>query len=299
MRLENNVPTQQKFEFGDRLLNRRLFLKRLLGASLGLATTGYAGYAYAKYIEPHWVDVTHLSLQLSHLSKSFDHYRLVQISDLHLDRGLNAERLLPIIQLVNNQKPDLVVITGDFVNGVRYLKEAVPVFQQIKSQDGVFGILGNHDYWADFAPQVREILVTCHVQELYNQVKTIHRGQDQLHLAGVDDILEGEPDLNRVINQLPTEGSAILLAHEPDYADVSAATDRFDLQLSGHTHGGQVSLPIYGPPITSELGKKYPVGLYQIERMKLYTNRGLGVLPRIRVRFNARPEITVFTLFGQ
>jgi predicted MPP superfamily phosphohydrolase len=94
---------------------------------------------------------------------------------------------------------------------------------------------------------------------------------------------------------LPAEGCAILLAHEPDCADDSAATGRFDLQISGHSHGGQVSLPLIGPPVLPYLAQKYPSGLYQVGQMFQYTNRGVGMTPPY-VRLNCRPEITVFTL---
>jgi predicted MPP superfamily phosphohydrolase len=94
---------------------------------------------------------------------------------------------------------------------------------------------------------------------------------------------------------LPEHGAAILLVHEPDFADHSAASGRFDLQLSGHSHGGQVIIPFIGPPIVPYLAQKYPLGLYQVQNMLLYVNRGLG-MARLKVRFNCRPEITVITL---
>jgi hypothetical protein len=116
-----------------------------------------------------------------------------------------------------------------------------------------------------------------------------------LHIAGVDDVWEEHARLDMVLEQLPADGAAILLAHEPDFADESAATGRFDLQLSGHSHGGQVIYPFGGPPILPTYAKKYPVGRYQVSGMIQYTNRGLGMIPP-HVRFNCRPEITVFTL---
>jgi len=111
----------------------------------------------------------------------------------------------------------------------------------------------------------------------------------------VDDILYKMNRLDQVLASLPADGAAILLAHEPDFADTSAAAGRFDLQISGHTHGGQINLPLIGPPILPEMGQKYPSGLYNIGDMLLYTNRGVGVTT-VNARFNCRPEITVFTL---
>jgi hypothetical protein len=124
---------------------------------------------------------------------------------------------------------------------------------------------------------------------------TIQRGLDSLHIAGVDDILEDLADLDSVLDQLPHEGAAILLAHEPDFAKKSAASGRFDLQLSGHTQGGQVVLPLVGPPILPPLGRKYPKGFYQVKDMLLYTNRGVGTAS-LRLRINCPPEIAILTL---
>ena len=116
-----------------------------------------------------------------------------------------------------------------------------------------------------------------------------------LHIAGVDDLWTGQDRLDLVLERLPAEGAAILLVHEPDFANTSAKTGRFDLQLSGHSHGGQVSLPFLGPPILPRYARDYPVGRYQVGEMALYTNRGLGTVPP-RVRINCRPEISLFIL---
>jgi predicted MPP superfamily phosphohydrolase len=101
-----------------------------------------------------------------------------------------------------------------------------------------------------------------------------------------------------VIDQLPADGAALLLAHEPDFADTSAATGRFDLQLSGHSHGGQVRVPLVGAPRLPPLGRKYPIGVYQVGSMLQYTSRGVGMIPP-RVRFCCRPEIALLTLAAQ
>jgi predicted MPP superfamily phosphohydrolase len=133
------------------------------------------------------------------------------------------------------------------------------------------------------------------VEVLRNSVKTIRRGTSKLYIAAVDDVRQGMDRLDQVLEVLPENGAAILLAHEPDFADVSAATGRFDLQLSGHSHGGQIVLPWIGPPLLPEMGRKYPSGLYTVNDMLLYTNRGIGVTT-VNARFNCRPEITHFTL---
>lgn len=240
--------------------------------------------------------ITRLNLRLPHLHENFNGFRLVQISDIHLNGRMNLRRLEKFIGLVNEQQPDLVVITGDFVShsSARHETELTIALIQIQARFGAAAVLGNHDHWAD--PQmVRRALKASGVCDLSNRFITLERQGAQLHIAGVDDVVEQLDRLDLVLNSLPEKGSAILLAHEPDYANISAASGRFDLQLSGHSHGGQVVLPLIGAPILPPLGRLYPSGLYQVRGMYQYTNRGLGTTG-FNLRMNCHPEVTVFTL---
>jgi len=123
----------------------------------------------------------------------------------------------------------------------------------------------------------------------------LRREGGKLHLCGLDDIRHGDVRLNHVLAQLGENSAAILLVHEPDYADTSAATGKFDLQISGHSHGGQIVVPFYGPPVLPLSGRKYPSGLYKVGNMFQYTNRGVG-MDRLAIRLNCPPEITIFIL---
>jgi predicted MPP superfamily phosphohydrolase len=269
---------------------------------LGLAATGEAaliilgGLGYARIIEPGWETVTELALTLPRLPSAFHGYRIVQISDIHIGTWMNRRRLAKVIDTVNQLNPDLVVITGDFVyyDKEENAEELISPLSGIDAKDGTLAILGNHDYWAN-PGMVREIIKASGILDLSNAVQTFERGNTLFHIAGVDDYWERKDRLDLVLDALPREGAAILLAHEPDYADFSANTKRFDLQLSGHSHGGQVILPFLGPPILPLYGRKYPMGLYQVRNMLQYTNRGIGVIPPA-IRFNCRPEITALTI---
>jgi predicted MPP superfamily phosphohydrolase len=276
--------------------SRREFLKLGLGSLLGASALGLGGYEYASFIEPNWVEISHLKLTLPRLPVEFDGFRLVQISDIHQDRWMTPERIAHIVHTVNRLKPDCVTITGDFVTrevDIRY-EHMVASLSDLSAKEARLAVLGNHDHWSD-PDLVRQIIRHSGLTNISNSTLTLERGEARLHFAGVDDYWERQDDLDLVLQQLPESGCAILLAHEPDYADISAPTGRFDLQLSGHSHGGQVVIPFMGPPVLPSYGKKYPLGLYQVGEMLLYTNRGLGMIfPR--VRFNCRPEITVFTL---
>jgi uncharacterized protein len=279
-------------------VNERGIYRRVLGgAALGVLLLG--GLVYVRRVEPEDVEVVPVSLVLPRLDAVFDGYRIAQISDIHADGWMTPGRVLSLVNLVNAEAPDLVAITGDFATYsrfrslIRHASRLVVPLRRLQATDGVVAVLGNHDHKTD-ARTVRRVLAASGVIELHNAVLTLLRGGESLYLCGVDDLKEGAPRLDRALEGLSEEGAAVLLAHEPDFADESAATGRFDLQLSGHSHGGQVGMPLLRYPFLPKLSRKYPTGLYRVGDMSLYTNRGLGAHPRFR--FNCRPEITVFTL---
>ena len=288
-------------------IRRRVFL-------LGAAALGGV-IAYARYVEPYWISLERLTLTLPRLAPAFEGYRIVQISDLHMDGWMTPERIERVVELVNEQQPDLVAITGDYVSvSPDYVSGLPKPLRRLQAPDGVVATLGNHDHLNDDAA-VRSALSSAGATDLSNTVHTLRRGSAgdsagaALHLCGIDSVMEGLDRLDEVIEALDDAepGCAVLLAHEPDFADESAAAGRFDLQLSGHSHGGQVRIPFlktpYIVPILSRLGfsfappliYEYPSGLYKVGKMYQYTNRGLGVV-YARFRLNCRPEITTLTL---
>jgi uncharacterized protein len=269
-----------------------------LGKSVAASVLlGMGGLFYAREVEPRRVEVVDLTLTLPRLAQGFDGYRLVQIGDIHLDDWTRPQQLHRIVEMVNEQHPDLVAITGDFASySARRLDEGLLVgaLRRLSARDGVVAILGNHDYLTD-ANLVRRCIREGGVKELLNDAHTLRCGEARLHVAGIDDVMEGRSRLDLVLGRLPEEGVAILLAHEPDFADVAAATGRFDLQLSGHSHGGQVRVPLLTRLVLPPFSQRYPRGLHRVGSMALYTNRGLGTV-HAQLRFLCRPEITVLTL---
>lgn len=251
---------------------------------------------HAGWVEPEKVEVNRLNIALSGLDEPFDGYRIVQISDLHADRWMTPSRLRSLARMVNALEPDLIAITGDLVTdpATGRKPELADALGELTAPDGSVAVLGNYDYVAG-GDVVRELLDRAGVRELANDMYTLRRAQSSLHIAGVDDIWHRRARLDLVLQRMPADGAAILLAHEPDFADVAAATGRFGLQISGHTHGGQVRLPLAGPVLRPRHGRVYHAGLYHVGGMLHYTNRGLGMFPP-RLRFRCRPEITVFTL---
>ena len=280
-------------------VSRRTFLQRAAITAGGAAGLGFGSGVYAFAVEPNWLDLTMHTVTLPRLAPQFHGYRIAHISDIHMDEWMNGARLDTIVDLINEQQPDLVAITGDFVTHAptRYAGELAAALRGLTPRDGTVAVLGNHDHWTD--PRVvRQALRHGGVIELGNRVQRVERAGAVLHVCGVDDVTVGEDRLDHVLSQLPADGAALLLAHEPDFADTSAATGRFDLQLSGHSHGGQVRVPLIGAPRLPPLGRKYPIGLYQIGSMLQYTSRGLGSV-FLPIRFNCRPEITLLTLVAQ
>jgi hypothetical protein len=241
-------------------------------------------------------EIVPMSVSLPRLAKEFNEFRIVHISDLHLGQWMSPERLEGVIGLVNEQSPDIVAITGDFVSFAvdEVAADLATSLSHLRPTIVTFAVLGNHDHWMG-AEKVRRILRDSNIIDLSNDVYTVHRRESALHFAGIDDVMAQEDDLDHVLKKLPSSGPAVLLVHEPDFADVAAATGRFVLQLSGHSHGGQFVLPGIGPPFRGSHFKKYPLGRYQVEDMVVYTNRGLGT-NTFWLRINCPPEITVLTL---
>jgi predicted MPP superfamily phosphohydrolase len=158
---------------------------------------------------------------------------------------------------------------------------------------GMFAALGNHDVNSDHR-WITEIIESNGIPVLRNRSIPLETGNTRIWLAGVDDVLEGKPDLDATLRSVPSGEPVILLVHEPDFAD-EAARRPIDLQLSGHSHGGQVWLPGIGAPWLPPLGREYPRGLRRVGNLSLYTNIGLGTI-RLPIRLNCPPEITVLRL---
>jgi len=260
---------------------------------------------YSRDGEPNWIETARLDLPLSRLEPAFKGYRIVQMSDIHADKTwMNYRRIEQIVALANAQQPDVIVITGDFLTVLDHeTLHALTALRHLHAPDGVFAILGNHDHWSG-AKGVRDVIESCGIMELNDRIHSIRRQESTLHLVGMDDLLkiegyipplkESGRTLDRLLQTLPDESAAVLLIHEPDFAPMAASTGRISLQLSGHTHGGQIRIPCYGAPILPDLGRIYAAGLYHVGPMYHYTNRGLGMIPP-QMRFNCRPEITVIT----
>ena len=246
--------------------------------------------------DPSDFELVRISVSIPKLHSVFNEFRIVHISDIHLGQWMSPDRLGGVVGLVNEQRPDVVAITGDFVSFAvdQVIADLRSALLKLQPKYATLAVLGNHDHWMG-AGKVRRVLRDCNIIDLSNDVYLLRREEATLCFAGVDDVMVHEEELDQVLMKLPSADPAVLLVHEPDFADIAGATGRFALQLSGHSHGGQFVLPKIGVPFRGAYFKKYPIGEYLVNGMVLYTNRGLGA-NTVWLRVNCPPEITVLTL---
>ncbi len=247
--------------------------------------------------KPELFDLVNVNVKINDLPFTFHNYRIINLTDIHLGQWISPEYLNGVTDYVNSLNPDMITLTGDYVSYILegYEDDLLDSFKKLKAKDGKFAVLGNHDHWAG-ADEIREILKQSDIVDLSNDVYTLEKKGEKLNISGVDSLTVGADDFDKVLEKLPNEGASILLVHEPDFAEISSKTNRFDLQMSGHSHGGQLVIPgVKTTPFRCSYSIKYPVGAYKVKNMIQYTSKGLGT-NSFWLRINCKPEITQFYL---
>lgn len=229
------------------------------------------------------------------LPPEFEGYRIAQLSDLHCGPFTPPARVRRWVDRANALDADLVTVTGDLItSGAEYVPAVAACLGSLRARDGVYGSMGNHDYFTDGEAFARE-LQRRGLNLLRNRGVTIKRGAGQIYLAGVDDTWTRRDDVHKALRGRPAGAPTVLLAHDPALF-AQAAGERVALTLSGHTHGGQFAVPV--APRRWNLARftsPFTAGIYKIGASTLYVNRGLGTTgPPIRL--GVRPEIAVFVL---
>jgi hypothetical protein len=280
----------------SRSLTRRSFLTGAAAACLGVTID-------ANRHGRHAFEIVHRTFPIANLPDAFQNFRIVQMSDIHLEEFTETWFLEEMVRQVNALQPELVLLTGDFVTRaplpIATAWHAAGICAEILTgltAQQRYAILGNHDV-AVGATRVAAPLVAHGTPVLANSYVPLERGADRIWLCGLDDVANGAPDPDLAIPADP-HAPVIFLCHEPDYVDRILHHPRFpsiDLMLSGHSHGGQIRLPLLGPLILPPLGKKYPEGLYRFSQMQLYVNRGIGTVG-LPLRLNCPAELTHITL---
>lgn len=232
--------------------------------------------------------------------------KIVHISDLHIGFNYEYEDLLYHIHRVNQQNADVVVISGDLFDRIDIYKgnpkKFIPLLKTIKAKQGIYFCFGNHDQRTYQTEQIKEVLEASEIQLLNNFGRTIYFDDEPIYICGLDDILNSKGNVRQALNnrQHPSH-TTITLVHEPDYADF-VKRYKVDLQLSGHSHGGQIRLPLFGAIVTPKLARKYIKGLYTIKnkygKLIVHVSPGLGTT-HLPIRFFCPPEITVLNLIGK
>ena len=283
-------------------LRRKQFMRRLAigsGASVLSALESLA-------LGPEWIEVVEIDLPIANLPQVFVGKRVVQISDIHCSRVVKVEYLQRCVSRINELQPDMVVMTGDYVTYHhlrRYTKKFLKVTGGIRSKNGVYACLGNHDYGLirgvravqpGLVRDLEEGMTGQGIRVLRNEGCAVSIDGQRIWMVGLGDLWSGDFDPGRAFLGVPREEPIIALSHNPDTGEMLQGLG-VNIVMSGHTHGGQVRVANMRPPILTMIkNKEHHSGMFEVGDTKLYVNRGLGRLGRIR--YNCRPEITVFTL---
>jgi len=273
--------------------------RRFLQGSAALLGTAVSTAIYARYVEPQWVEYVKRPLPIRNLPAHMAGRTLVQLSDLHIGNRFDPGYLINALQKVATMEPDYVVYTGDYVT-----YDSPEQFDQLRTvmmdaPNGRFGtaaVLGNHDYGRNwFQPEVANEIVNILTERGITVLRNRAHCFAGLQIMGIDDAWGTNFSPVQGLAAIQSEQPTIVLCHNPDVADKPIWQGYQGWILAGHTHGGQVKPPFLPPPMLPVSNERYTAGEFELENGRfLYINRALGSL--WPVRFNVRPEVTIFTL---
>lgn len=278
-------------------MNRRNFLRKSFWSLTGI---GLLGGLYSWQGEPFWVEFLQLKMSVKNLPKHLSGKKLMQVSDIHIGKRFNYDYIIRAFKKAQQYNPDFVVYTGDYVTlhkeEVQYQDLKKVLKECVKGKIATIGILGNHDYGVNWSQQevADNISLMLH-QNGIHVLKNEQHEYEGLNFIGLDDYWGLNFRPQEVMNNIDTSKANIVLCHNPDVCDIDIWNGYQGWILSGHTHGGQVKPPFLDAPVVPVENKKYTSGKFNLSNNRtLYINRALGNLWQIR--FNARPEITIFEL---
>jgi predicted MPP superfamily phosphohydrolase len=286
-------------------LTRRGFIRLALLGAVGI--TGGIGFRSSRHPE-----LVHQIIKLPRLPEAFHGFKIGQITDIHAGPLVPPDLVRQGVDMIMSENPDMVVLTGDVISGAtrilwtryggvrpRDMDACLKELSRLKPSLGVYAVLGNHDFWSGREQTARLVngLESINVNLLRNQNIVLQKDGQSLYLAGVDDYWESSYSLPKSLKGIPDSDCVILLSHNPDVnEDMTATGTQVDFIISGHTHGGQIVLPVIGAPyLPSPFGQKYRAGLVRDGKRQTYVSRGLGVF-FAPIRLNCPPEVTILTL---
>lgn len=272
-------------------MNRRNFVRSII---YGSAAIPFGGACYGMF-EAGWVGIERVTITLPKLPTGFKGFQIAFLTDIHHGPYTDINYVQQIVRTANLLNPDLTILGGDYIlRDAKYIAPCFDVLSNLRSRHGVYGVLGNHDYWHG-AEETRARMKTSGIQELTNAGVWLSQKSDRLRLGGVDDLWEGDCDLSPAMSVVKDDETSIVISHNPDFAE-GILDRRVGLVLSGHTHGGQIVFPGGKAPFTpSAYGTKYMKGLCQAPLTQVYVSRGLGTSGG-PFRIGSRPEISMITL---
>ena len=272
-------------------------IKGIVGVIVTFILLGVCIFIDARYIEPKLLMVKKQEIITSKLTLN-EPLKIVQFSDVHLGKDYTLTDFKRLIDKINALEPDLIIFTGDLIDNNKSFNQeegATALLKELRATYGKFAVYGNHDHGGNGTKRYARIMAHSDFVLLRDGSEVITLANDQkLEVIGIDDIVLGHPDLEKAFQGISSSTFNLFISHAPDVVD-KVMHQPIDLQLSGHSHGGQVRLPFVGAPFTPPYGQKYVKGLYQVEEsngMYVYVNSGIGT-SQLPYRFMNLPEITL------
>lgn len=275
-------------------MKKKISLKRILLALLIIATIIFV-YGF---IEPYFIMTKHTEISDKTILKDFNGFKMVFVSDIHHGNNLSQDRVKNLVSKINSLSPDIILLGGDYVSrGTKYIESCFEELSKLKAPFGRFAVLGNHDHWSD-ATMVREAMSKSGITELYNEGTWVTKSNSKIHIGGVGDLWTDTQNLNSAIKGVEQKDFSILLSHNPDYVE-RFKSNKVDLMISGHTHGGQITLlGLYAPTARFSYNPIYRTGLMDTPNGKMLVSNGIGMVGPLPMRIFAPPQINVITLKG-
>lgn len=246
-------------------------------------------------IEPYWIEYKETVFSSEKIPESFNHIKIVFVSDIHHSPVYPKRRLKALVKKINSLQPDLILLGGDYINEQKYVQSCFEEFIDLQAPLGVYAVLGNHDYRVG-AKLVMDAMEKSGITCLNNKSVWLSKDQDTIKLGGVEDYWNGKPDIQPTIWDVQSKDFVILLSHNPDFTE-EIQSKKVDLVICGHNHGGQGTIfGFWAPFITSKYGQKYRTGLVETAYTKVLVSNGVGNVGNLPIRFFARPQINIIHL---